>query len=279
MNNIFNIKRFGRYIGADLKQCIASFGISFLLLTFMEVLIYAVTTITGLLFNSTWSGPGIGFRAFTFLVCLIILIITMPGKCYGHITDRKSGSFFLMVPASVLEKFLSMILIMVVIIPSVFLVGYISIDFLLCSVDKTCGDSIIRLGEILSEEMKELNETGLFVYSEIITSPPLYIDDIIGIITLFLMGSVVFKKHKIAYTILATIAFSIATSIFTAPLMLNDMTTLLNPETMTGPDAMRLLTENSGLLKNAALIDTINDTLLITGTLAVIYWRLKTLKF
>ncbi|MBQ6689893.1 MAG: hypothetical protein IJN02_11770 [Bacteroidales bacterium] len=279
MSNIFDIKRFGRYIVSDLKQCIANFGISFLLLTFMGVIIYAGTTITGLLLNSTWNGPGIVFRAITFGVCLTILVITMPGKCYGYITDKKSGSLYLMVPASTLEKFLSMVFMMVVVFPSLFLLGYLGTDFLLCSVDKTCGEAIIRVGGIISEEIKELNEASLLAITETIKKPILYIDDIIGIITLFLMGSVIFRKHKVAYTLLAALAFSMVTSTITAPLMLGDMAFLMNPEIMNDTDTAAALISASSTLSNISVIDTVNDLILITGTLAGTYWRLKTLKF
>ena len=279
MNNIFDINRFGRYLSSDLKRCFANFGISFLLLTFMEVIIYAGTTITGLLFDGTWSGPEMGFRAFTFGICMTILCITMPGKCYGEITEKRYGSFHLMVPASTLEKFLSMTVMTFVVIPATFVAGYLGIDFLLCSADKTCGDAIISFGGILSEGMKELNEAGLLAFTEAIARPILYIDDFIGLISLFLMGSVIFKKHKIAYTLLAAIAFSMVTSTITAPFMLNDMGSLLNPDIMTDTDAAAALIADSSILANISVIDTVNDMILVAGTMAGTYWRLKTLKF
>ena len=93
------------------------------------------------------------------------------------------------------------------------------------------------------------------------------------------MGSVIFRKHKVAYTLLAALAFSMVTSTITAPLMLGDMAFLMNPEIMNDTDTAAALISASSTLSNISVIDTVNDLILITGTLAGTYWRLKTLKF
>ena len=69
------------------------------------------------------------------------------------------------------------------------------------------------------------------------------------------------------------------TSTITAPFMLNDMGSLLNPDIMTDTDAAAALIADSSILANISVIDTVNDMILVAGTMAGTYWRLKTLKF
>ena len=63
MNGTFNIKRFGKWFVSDLKACISNYGLSFMLISMMGLIIYAGTTITGLLINGTWAQRLVLFAA------------------------------------------------------------------------------------------------------------------------------------------------------------------------------------------------------------------------
>ena len=142
MNDIFNIRRFGKYFTTDARSCVANYGLSMLLISLMGLIIYAGTIIMGLIINGQWDGPGLGFRIFTFIVCLFVLTFTMPVKCYGKITEKRYGTQWLMIPVSGLEKTLSMVLMNAIVIPAAVCLVYLGVDSILCVMDGTCGTSI-----------------------------------------------------------------------------------------------------------------------------------------
>ena len=291
-NDIFNFRRFGKYFGTDIRTCWANYGLSLLTLSILSpVFFYILSTGFNLLLKSTWDGPDMGMRFFVFCIAVVCMVITMPVKCYGKITEKQYGSFWLTLPASRLEKFISMFLMTCIIVPFTGIAIYLGIDALICAFDHTCGNNLITGAIGLIRNMGDIKELTMNLVDENITiedsaliqdifhqinSPLLYIDEIFGITLPFLLGAVFFKNGKTVKTILALFAFSTAFSIAITPMMeswasevmagMNDGTTVI-----------RRLFDN-GLFKNLVLIDTITDTVFNLALLAGIWFRIKTLK-
>ena len=291
-NDIFNLRRFGKYFGTDIRTCWANYGLSLLTLSILSpVFFYILSTGFNLLLKSTWDGPDMGMRFFVFCIAVACMVITMPVKCYGKITEKQYGSFWLTLPASRLEKFISMFLMTCIIVPFTGIAIYLGIDALICAFDHTCGNNLITGAIGLIRNMGDIKELTMNLVDENITiedsaliqdifhqinSPLLYIDEIFGITLPFLLGAVFFKNGKTVKTILALFAFSTAFSIAITPMMeswasevmagMNDGTTVI-----------RRLFDN-GLFKNLVLIDTITDTVFNLALLAGIWFRIKTLK-
>ena len=143
-NDIFNFKRFGKYFGSDIRTCWANFGLSLLTISILlPIAIYIISTALKQIMTQHWSGPGFEIRLFIFIVAMFCIIVTMPVKCYGKITDKQYGSLWLNLPASRLEKFLSMVLLSCIIVPLTGAVLSLGIDGLICALDHTCGNSIV----------------------------------------------------------------------------------------------------------------------------------------
>ena len=291
-NDIFNLRRFGKYFGTDIRTCWANYGLSLLTLSILSpVFFYILSTGFNLLLKSTWDGPDMGMRFFVFCIAVVCMVITMPVKCYGKITEKQYGSFWLTLPASRLEKFISMFLMTCIIVPFTGIAIYLGIDALTCAFDHTCGNNLITGAIGLIRNMGDIKELTMNLVDENITiedsaliqdifhqinSPLLYIDEIFGITLPFLLGAVFFKNGKTVKTILVLFAFSTAFSIAITPMMeswasevmagMNDGTTVI-----------RKLFDN-GLFKNLVLIDTITDTVFNLALLAGIWFRIKTLK-
>ena len=291
-NDIFNLRRFGKYFGTDIRTCWANYGLSLLTLSILSpVFFYILSTGFNLLLKSTWDGPDMGMRFFVFCIAVVCMVITMPVKCYGKITEKQYGSFWLTLPASRLEKFISMFLMTCIIVPFTGIAIYLGIDALICAFDHTCGNNLITGAIGLIRNMGDIKELTMNLVDENITiedsaliqdifhqinSPLLYIDEIFGITLPFLLGAVFFKNGKTVKTILILFAFSTAFSIAITPMMeswasevmagMNDGTTVI-----------RRLFDN-GLFKNLVLIDTITDTVFNLALLAGIWFRIKTLK-
>ena len=287
MNDIFNIRRFGKYFTADARSCVANFGLSMLLISLMGLIVYAGTIIMGLIIKGQWDGPALGFRIFTLIVCLIVLTLTMPVKCYGKITEKKYGTQWLMVPASSLEKTLSMILMNAIVIPAAVCLVYLGVDSILCVMDGTCGTSIAgsmksvldRFLDISVASESDISQfPALAHFIKQVSCPLLYVDDIIQMFLITLLGAVLFKKGKTSKTILFFIAITTVLGLTFIPIsnVVFREFAAMNFEANT-PEAMNQLF-GMGPFKHAVLLDTVSDTLINFGLMTATYFRIKTLK-
>lgn len=288
-NDIFNFRRFGKYFSSDLRTCSANFGLTLVSLALIVLFIsYFGTIAMNLVFNRTWEGPELSLRVTEFIVTFFATLILAPSKCYGKITEKQYGSFWLTLPASRLEKFTSMAVITAIIIPLTSAILYLCLDTVICALDPTCGDSIIASIGNLTSRLTEIKVSGaidgeLIPESAVnfmrqIGSPWLYLDDFIGLSLPFLLGAVFFKKHKIAKTFLAIMIVSTVVSAALTPFMENWASDVMGvlPE----DSSIEFISDmfNMKIFRHVALWDTISDTIVNVGLLAAIYFRVKTLK-
>lgn len=296
-NDIFDLRRFGKYFATDVRTCTANYGLSLMTISLLlPIAVYAVSATFNLILKSAWDGPGIALRATILGVAFVCLVVTMPVKCYGKITEKQYGSFWLTLPASRLEKFISMFALTCIIVPLTGICLFLGIDALICAIDHTCGGSIIagaveglrELGEMKLGTIDLMN-VGLDINDaasaqeviEVInqaSSPWLYVDDIFGITLPILLGAIYFKNGKTVKTFLALFVLSAAMSCILSPIMLNwtkDIIESLNG----GNDAVILRTIlDSGLFRNLVIIDNTCDCIFNVALLICIWFRIKTLK-
>lgn len=291
-NDIFNFRRFGRYFTSDLSTCWSNYGLSLLTISILfPVGTYFLTNVFNLVLRSTWDGPDIGLRSFIFIVATICLIVTMPVKCYGKITEKQYGSFFLTLPASRLEKFVSMFLMTCIIVPVLGFTLHLGTDAIICALDHTCGKNLVAGAAELIRNIGDMKELTMNFVDETITienaalvqdilgqisNPWMYIDEIFGITLPFLLGAIYFKNGKTVKTILAIFAFSMATSIIMTPFLENWAAEIVK-NANSDPTAI-LQMFNNGIFKNLVLIDTVSDTVFNLALMAGIWFRIKTLK-
>ena len=265
MNDIFNFKRFGKYLLTDIKSCFAAYGISFLTIILSGLIIYAVSVIYSLILGNGWHGSGLVLRWIIATISFLVLTITCPSRCYGRITEKRAGSSWLMTPVSIYEKLLSMFLITCIFIPAVFLLAYSGIDFLICMADTTCGEPLVSSLRDLEFLKDGLDELGAGIAGKAV-NPLHYIDDMSDGILVFLLGALVFGKGKISKTILSMIAFSIISGIVFTPIALNFAE--YGPAMFT----------DSFLFRNLFIIDTISDITVMAVLIVLIFFRTKTIK-
>ena len=287
-NDFFNFRRFGKYFSSEIRTCWSNYGLSLMTISLLfPVSLYFVVSAFNLIVRSNWDGPDMGLRTFIFTVAMICIVVTMPVKCYGKITEKRFGTSWLMIPASTFEKVLSMVLMTIFIAPIASACIYLGTDALLCTIDKTCGTAIIpSVKELFDFFINESFATdgdmqafpALAHFVKEISSPWLYVDDIIGISLWFLAGAIYFKSGKTAKTILAFIAVSMVLSMAITPFMSTYMKEFaMRMTVMDSQEAVERLF-NMGIVRHAALVDTINDTVANLIMLGFIYFRIKTLK-
>ena len=279
MKEIFDFRRFGKYFVADLKGCAANYGLSLLLTSLTGVMAYLISAVLSLCVSGHWSSLEGEFRFAVFCVAAVVLVVTMPVKCYGNITDRRSGSSFILLPASTFEKYLSMLINCIIIIPGLFVGIYLSLDWLLTVLDPNLERSTSEVfGKAFSllmagsEELAELTPQSLQI------NPFSGIDDVVTTIMVFLLGALCFKRSKTAKTILTLMAVGIAVSLIVSPIAVHWFSNHFQdftPEVLNGAEAMELFT---GTFKTLQVVDTILDITILAGLLAAGYLRLKTIK-
>jgi len=279
-NDILNMKRFGNYFAADFRNGISNFGLSALTCSLVGIAAFFLCGIFGIISGQGWVFFPAAGRLTIFVIMLVVCLIVGPVKLYGHLTEKKAGSFFLSIPASSFEKHASMIINSAIIFPLIICVLYCAVDGILCLVAPACGDSLIRMcvdGLSTFHEFVNNNIPEELSRVAAALNPVMYIDDVIQIALIFLLGAICFKKSKAAKTILVLIALSIISSSIMSPILFHGIGTIAITN---DAEAIDFLTNKVGwLFNNLVLIDWISDTVVNCALAAGIYFRVKTLKF
>lgn len=280
--------RFGRYFRSDLSAAISNFGISLLVFSTMAATTELFNGLFSLMLSGEWQGMTTALRIVLFTVFGVIMLLSSPAKLYGHLTDRKEGTAFLMLPASRFEKYLSMVLITCIIVPLFFAAVYLSLDALVCLFDPTAGESlfsIIFLGSSRIDFSEFVAEASFPIENfKAIMTPWLYLDDLSQISLIFLLGALIFKKSKVGKTLGSIILIALSLQLITTPIMslamfdkihmLSDMDNI----DFSGEFFSNTFPLLSWMFRHLVLLDTVQD-LLMNGLLLFLVWlRLKKMK-
>ena len=204
MNNTFSFNRFKNLLLKDGKMYVRNFGTSLIVFCCLN----AIFWIFNLLFRSE-TMPPVRFGMLYLWTALAMMMV--PSKVYGNANLSREGVGFAMMPASSLEKFVSMFLYCAIVTPIVVFFGGYLVDTLLSLFPFGGFDKPIRLytlNEIVSRMMTDnegvvqmgelsISAASLFPIGVIRTS--LYMG-IIQWAALFMLGNMLFKKHKAGKT-------------------------------------------------------------------------------
>ena len=199
MNEIFNFKRFWTYFKYDLKQMWRNHSKAAILIGGASAIFYVVWVLISLVFAQRWTAPPIYARAIIFGLAFFVLII-YAARLYGHLTEKKAGSSWLMIPASKAEKYVSMLLVTLIVIPLLFFAVYFVIDGFLALVDPTYDQALFTgISGLYTQVINGLTAFG--AESPItFSSASLVFPTIISFFSnllYFLLCGICFKKNKI----------------------------------------------------------------------------------
>ena len=271
----FNAKRFGAYLVSDIKYVWSRCWISLAVVSSMPLIQYFFNGLFRILFGESWSGQGYPVRMVIFAILLVTVCLVFPAKAYGHVTDRRSGSDFVLIPVSTLEKTLSMLINACILIPAVFLCGYGLMDYIICLCDSSCGAPVFDFSVIRSLVDRVSAPDALRDSLIALLNPAIYIDDVIQLILIFLLGAVCFKRGKVSKTILSYIVVSMVISMIFTPIMMSMIGSL-----SVTPDNVDLVLEKfKFIITHPALVDTISDTVTNLALSVAIFFRVKKIKF
>ena len=203
MNNAFTFNRFNNLLLKDGKMYIRNFGTSLIVFCCLN----AIFWIFNLIFGSE-TMPPIRFGMLCTWTGLAMMLV--PSKVYGTANLSREGVGFAMLPASSLEKFVSMFLYCAIVTPVVVFFGGYLVDALLSlfpfggfekPIHLYTIDEVVYMmdnseGVVQSSNM-EFSFGDVFPVGVIRTS--LYVG-IIQWVAIFMLGNMVFKKHKAGRT-------------------------------------------------------------------------------
>ena len=274
MSEIFNFQRFSRYFRFDLARMWRNNTKTAILLGCGSIIAVLLCGIGGLLFDFRWHTANDPMRLLSFFLCLGILELLMA-KTYGFITDRKKGSDFLMIPASTLEKWVSMMVVCLIVIPVLFLVTYFLVDGFVCLILPDAGhplfwwtsqgldasrENFVALNEALASKQLPLHYSlGSVIWPVVISACCNYL--------YFLLCGLLFKRHKILNAVLVIMGLSFVLSLI-APHLLGGLAAEL-----AGASETELITLSDQVFRGATAITAV----LAAGLAAGCYFRLRKL--
>ena len=245
MNETFNFSRFWTYFKYDLKQMWRNHSKAAILIGGASAIFYVLWLLFSLVFAQQWTTPPFAARIIVLIIAFAILEFYQV-RTYGHLTDKKAGSSWLMIPASKAEKFVSMLLVTLIVIPLLFFAVYFLIDGFLALVDPTYGEALITgalsgykglidgLSALNGASPISISTTGLFGYT------------LVGFFCnflYFLLCGICFKKNKLVSAIAILFGFSLLFSLITGltvPTVVKDYAVNLD-ETQVAEWAVRLM--------------------------------------
>ena len=263
MKEIFELKRFGKYVSYDLAHAWEKYGFSLLLTGFLPVILYVILMILRLIFNQEVSGDGQLYQMLPFFIILGV-VMSFGSKVYGEVTERKAGSSWIALPASALEKTLSLLLITCVLLPACLLALLWLSHTILSLFRPDLGSFLYGFDSLYS---------GIAADGESYFNTPLVIWlGWVVTILIFTLGALCFKKNKVGKTILCIFAFGVLLSI---------LAMLFFKRTYFSSDDFERLFGDFTPEKAELWINTILNifyTVVIGGLIAGILARIKTIK-
>lgn len=131
MSQTFDIKRFGKMLRHDVRRCSPTYGtvgpmmISLVLFVPLMTLVNSVTETMDV---------DASYRLYMMTMITLFDAASLPLQLYANIDKRNSGIYYAMLPASKLEKYLSIAILSLVVVPVAVMAVNVALDTLLVAV-------------------------------------------------------------------------------------------------------------------------------------------------
>lgn len=207
MNEVFDIKRLGKLVQYEVVNYMPRF--------FRTLLILASIIVATWLLSFTLSFEILDYdRSLLVKTLFTLAIVISPFIVYKDMNNRKKGYFYAMIPASTLEKLLSMLVLCLVIVPLLTYAVLTGTDLLLWLLSK------VGIGSFLHIEFYN-PFTHVNLVDDEYLQPYIYpvFDSIIyfvNIVAYTIMFNAIFRKNKVLKTILFNISMTFVLVILTA---------------------------------------------------------------
>lgn len=125
----FSLSRFGEYFILDLRNCFAKVGLTTLVCGLVPLILLVMVAATNFAVGdpSVWIIEN-SVKDMVTAVTSIFYLLLIPISCYGLLTDKSAGSTSMMLPVSHTEKYASMVINSMIILPLTFAALYFATD-------------------------------------------------------------------------------------------------------------------------------------------------------
>ena len=204
MNNTLDINRFGKILKHDGLNFFPNLILTLAILWAIPVIVYLFTALM----------PGdeenglidIFSRIDTISALSTIALIIAPARLYKYCNDSRKGIVYAMLPASTLEKFLSMVIYCVIVTPIIYIAGALAIDSILAIFHGPYEgfavsyyfDTFSKINAVLDRDNVMLDESWILYYKSLSPTFMLILSALgtLTISSIFMFGNMIFKKHK-----------------------------------------------------------------------------------
>lgn len=218
MNNTFDWNRFGKVLKKDLHNLWPMFGTTMIILAALPFTIWLLALVINHEFTI---GPD--WRVIMIMMVSGLAALMLPSRLYRTMNLRNEGIYYAMLPASKLEKFISMLLFTFIVAPVAVYLGSMLIDIILTLLPAgpyrqwlwqgILGFPVINVVNINDSTMA-LNPgyhngwVAAAMWTGFLISP-----------AIFLYAATLFRKHKVLYTILVLYLLDFVGSIILIPIL------------------------------------------------------------
>lgn len=282
MNNTLDINRFGKILKHDGLNFFPNMILALAILWAIPIIIYLFTSLipsdeTSKVFDAF-------SRISTIDFIKKIAIIIAPVRLYKYCNDSRQGITYAMLPASTLEKFLSMVIYCVIVTPIIYIAGALVIDSLLALFHGPYNgfavayyfDSFAQFDHSIEKSQLVFNEEDALLLFNSISSTYMLIIGLLGTLMLssiFMFGNMIFKKHKTPKMIGILILLSIIFMILVINYVAHYETIFSNWNRETATDILERLIYIT--INVAFYLEIIVSALLLWG----VYHKIKTQKY
>ena len=278
MNNTFSFNRFKSLLLKDGKMYITNFGTGLIVFCCLN----AIFWIFNLLFGSTSVS---GFRFGMLCTWTALAMMLVPSKVYGTANLSREGVGFAMLPASSLEKFVSMFIYCAIVTPVVVFFGGYLVDTLLSLFPFGGFEKPIHLYTINEVVRMMDNSEGViqssnmeFSFNDVFPIAAIRISLYVGIIqwaAIFMLGNMLFKKHKAGKTLVCYMGISYVLS------TLFGLTFITNGRLQQWAESLEDIAESEMVrIAHNGMIWSMVLVIIITGVLLYFtYRKIKTQKY
>lgn len=211
MKEKFNIKRFWNYFCFDLKHLWHNHNKTPIILASVMCLFQFLITMG--IYKEMDTEPMLEdilemtiFRL-VMMFCMILAMSVFIARVYGFVTERKEGGEYMMLPVPVFEKWLSMMVICLIVLPLASFITFLTIDGVLSLAYPHATSLIVSLKQafiVFVELLKDLNGAkdifslfGFVLFAPIVTTFS---------ILYFLYCGLLFRRNKISNSLLIAFA-------------------------------------------------------------------------
>lgn len=223
MNNKFDWNRFCKVVNKDFRNLWPMFGTTMIVLATLP---FAVWLLTFVFSSKAVIGPD--FRVVMVMMVSSFAAVMLPSRLYRTMNLRNEGIWYAMLPASKLEKFLSMLIFTFIVAPVAVYLGSMVLDIILRMLPAGPYQQWLWQGSggfPLITAIPADDDTLPGFHSWLLTAATW--TGLLSSPAIFLYAATLFKKHKVLYTFLILYLLEFVLTVIAVPIV---MALVLNPD-------------------------------------------------